>query len=224
MVSLGTWLQNTGAGWLMTSLNPDPLVVSMVQAATIVPIFLLALPAGAVADILDRRLFLIFTQVATLVVAALLAVLTLTHQTTAWNLLALTFLLGVGAAMTQPAWAASIPELVPRGDLVQAIALNGIGFNIARAVGPALAGVLVLLGGAGLAFTCNAVSFVAVIAALVAWRRRDGRGTLPREHFLSAIRAGMRYVQNTPLMRAAMLRAFVFFFAGAAPWGLLPLV
>src|SRR5271165_446798 len=224
VVSLGTWLQNTGAGWLMTSLNPDPLVVSLVQAATIVPIFLLALPSGALADIVDRRTFLLGTQVGTALVAALLAALTLAHLTTAWSLLALTFLLGIGSAMTQPAWAAIIPELVPRADLVPAIALNGIGFNIARSIGPALAGVLLLIGGAGLAFVFNAASFIAVIAALLAWRRTDRRGPLPREHFLSAIRAGVRYVRHTPRMRAAMLRAFVFFFAGSAPWGLLPLV
>ena len=224
VVSLGTWLQNTGAGWLMTSLNPDPLVVSLVQAATIVPIFLLALPAGAIADIVDRRIFLLATQVGTLIVASVLAILTLTHQTTAGSLLGLTFLLGIGAAMTQPAWAAIVPELVPRADLVQAIALNGIGFNIARAIGPALAGALVLVGGAGLAFSFNAVSFIAVIGALLLWRPTDRRSPLPREHFLSAIRAGMRYVRNTPRMRSAMLRAFVFFVAGGAPWGLLPLI
>ena len=147
VTSLGTWLQNTGAGWLMTSLDPAPLLVAMVQAATILPAFLLALPGGALADIVDRRRFLIGTQGWTMLVAALLAALTLAHQTGAWGLLALTFAIGIGSALTAPAWSAIVPELVPRGDLVPAIALNGIGFNLARALGPALAGFLVLLGG-----------------------------------------------------------------------------
>ena len=176
---LGTWLQNTGAGWLMTSLAPDPLIVSMVQAATITPVFLLALPGGALADIVDRRIFLIGTQVWTCLAAALLAVLTLSGAMTAGWLLFLTFAIGIGTALTAPAWSAVVPELVPREDLVQAIALNGIGYNLTRAVGPALAGFLILLGGTSLAFSLYAVSITAVIGALVAdtllrarrWRR-----------------------------------------------------
>ncbi len=140
ITSLGTWLQNTGAGWLMTTLSPNALTVSLVQAATILPMFLLALPAGALADIIDRRLFLIGTQVWTMLAAALLAALTISGATGVWGLLALTFAIGVGSAMTSPAWGAIVPELVPREDLVQAIALNGIGFNIARAIGPAWPG------------------------------------------------------------------------------------
>jgi MFS family permease len=226
ITSLGTWLQNTGAGWLMTSLDPAPLLVAMVQAATILPAFLLALPGGALADIVDRRRFLIGTQSWTMLVAALLAALTLAHQTGAWGLLALTFGIGIGSALTAPAWSAIVPELVPRGDLVPAIALNGIGFNLARALGPALAGFLVLLGGAGFTFALYAVSIVAVIWALAIWRkrRRDQRSALPREHLLSAMRAGTRFVRNTPAMRAAMVRAFCYSLPAAAPWALLPLV
>jgi MFS family permease len=226
VTSLGTWLQNTGAGWLMTSLAPSPFFVAMVQAATILPAFLLALPGGALADIIDRRRFLIGTQGWTMLSAALLAGLTLAHQTGAWGLLGLTFAIGIGAALTGPAWSAIVPELVPRGDLVPAIALNGIGFNLARAVGPALAGFLVLLAGTGFAFSLYAVSIGAVIWALVIWRRRrrDQIGALPREHLLSAIRAGMRFVRHTPAMRAAMVRAFAYSLPAAAPWALLPLV
>ncbi len=221
---LGIWLQSTSAGWLMTSLSTSPLTVSMVQAATILPLFLLALPAGALADIIDRRLFLIGTQVWTMAAAGLLAALTLSGAAGIWGLLALTFAIGVGFAMTSPAWGAIVPELVPREDLVQAIALNGIGFNLARAIGPALAGVVVVLAGPGVAFAAFAVSILAVITALALWRRDGERSVLPREHLLSAMRAGTRFVRNTPAMRAAMLRAFAYSLPAAAPWAVLPLV
>jgi MFS family permease len=224
VTSLGTWLQNTGAGWLMTSLSPNPLTVSLVQAATILPFFLLALPAGAIADIVDRRLFLVGTQVWTMAAAAVLAAMTIAHITTPASLLILTFAIGIGSAMTGPAWGAIVPELVPREDLVQAIALNGIGFNIARALGPALAGFLVVLAGSGFAFALFAVSILAVIGALLTWRRAQSRSALPREHLMSAIRAGMRFVANTPAMRATMVRSFAYALPAAAPWAVLPLV
>jgi MFS family permease len=224
IVWLGTWLQNTGAGWLMTSLDPKPIVVAMVQAATILPVFLLALPGGALADIVDRRLFLIATQVLTMASAGLLAIMTLLHVITAESLLAFTFLIGVGSALTAPAWSASVPELVPRWDLVQAIALNGIGFNLARAVGPALAGFLVALAGSGLTFSLFTLTFPTLIGALLIWRRRPYASKLPREHLLSAMRAGMRFVRNTPAMQSAMVRAFTYSLPAAAPWALLPLV
>jgi MFS family permease len=224
VTSLGTWLQNTGAGWLMTTLSPSPLTVSLVQAATILPFFLLALPAGAIADIVDRRLFLIGTQVWTMAAAGVLAGMTIAGMTTPASLLSLTFAIGIGSAMTGPAWGAIVPELVPREDLVQAIALNGVGFNIARALGPAIAGFLVVLAGSGFAFALFAVSILAVIGALVSWRRTEARATLPREHLMSAIRAGVRFVVNTPAMRATMLRSFTYALPAAAPWAVLPLV
>lgn len=225
VVSLGVWMQNTGAGWLMTTMAPDPFMVSLVSAATILPVFMLALPAGALADIVDKRLFLIGTQGWMLLAAALLALLTYADITGIGSLLSLTFAIGLGSAMNNPAWGTVMAEAVPRKDLVQAIALNGIGFNLARAVGPALAGVLVLAGGPELAFALNAVSYVAVIVALLVWRRPRARpSSLPREHLLSAMRAGMRFVRHTPTMRAAMVRTAAFFFAGAAPWAMLPLV
>lgn len=221
---LGMWLQNTGAGWLMTTLAPDPLIVSMVQAATIMPVFLLAIPGGAMADIVDRRIFLIGCQIWTCAAAALLAILTLSGAMTAPWLLILTFAIGIGSALNNPAWSAVVPELVPREDLVQAIALNGIGFNLTRAVGPALAGFLILLGGPSLAFSLYAVSILVVIVSLVTWRRNARHFTgLPREHFLSAMRAGMRFVRNTPAIRSAMMRTIAYSIPCAAPWGLLPL-
>ena len=223
VVWLGTWLQNTGAGWLMTSLAPRPLVVAMVQAATIMPVFLLALPGGAMADIVDRRAFLIGTQIWTVLAASLLAILTLSHAMTAPWLLVLTFAIGIGAALTQPAWSAIIPELVPREDLVGAITLNGIGFNLTRAIGPALAGFLILLGGSGLTFSLYAVSILAVIGALIMWRRGRRFTGLPREHLVSAMRAGMRFVRNTPAIQHAMIRTIAYSIPASAPWALLPL-
>jgi MFS family permease len=217
VVWLGTWLQNTGAGWLMTTLAPRPLIVAMVQAATIMPVFLLALPGGAMADIVDRRMFLIGTQVWTVAAAALLAVLTVTHCMTAVWLLILTFAIGIGSALTAPAWSAIIPELVPREDLVG-------GFNLTRAIGPALAGFLILLGGSGLTFSLYAVSILAVIGALVMWHRDSRRFTgLPREHLFSAMRAGMRFVRNTPALQHAMVRTIAYSIPASAPWALLPL-
>jgi MFS family permease len=224
VVSLGVWMQNTGAGWLMTSLAPNPFTVSMVQAATIMPVFLLALPAGALADIIDKRRLILGTQSWMLAAAAVLAVLTYFGATGALGLLALTFAIGVGSAMNSPAWGSVMAEVVPRHDLAQAIALNGVGFNLARAIGPALAGALVLAGGPALAFALNAASYTAVIVALFMWHRRNRRSALPREHFISAMRVGMRFTRHTPVMRAAMVRAAVYFAPASAPWALLPLV
>jgi len=221
---LGTWLQNTGAGWLMTTLAPNPFIVAMVQAATIMPVFLLALPGGAMADIVDRRVFLIGAQLWTILAAAALAILTISGAVTAFWLLAFTFAIGIGSALTAPAWSAIVPELVPREDLVQAIALNGIGYNLTRAIGPALAGFLILLGGTSLAFSLYAVSILAVLAALFTWHRGRRFTGLPREHLLSAMRAGVRYVRNTPAIRYAMVRTIAFSIPAAAPWALLPLL
>lgn len=225
VTALGIWMQNTGAGWLMTTLSPDAISVSLVQAATIVPTFLLALPAGALADIVDRRMYLIVTQVWTMAAATLLAGLTYAGAIDAAGLIALTFAIGIGSAMYQPAWGATVPEVVPRQDLVQAIALNGIGFNLARAVGPAIGGIILLFGGPSLTFLLYALSFLVGIGVLVAWKRpQTARGTLPREHLLSAMRAGMQFVRHTPAMRAAMIRAVAYFLPSAAIWALLPLI
>lgn len=224
VVSLGVWMQNTGAGWLMTTLAPDALSVSLVQAATILPIFLLALPAGALADILDRRRFILGTQGWMLTSAVLLAVLTWFGLTGPTILLALTFAIGVGTAMNSPAWGSVMAESVPRHDLVQAIALNGVGFNIARAVGPAIAGLILVFGGPSATFALNAISYLAVVAALLTWRRRKRSTALPPEHLLGAIRAGMRFVRHSPAMRAAMLRSALYYAPSAAPWAMLPLV
>ncbi len=220
----GMWMQNTGAGWLMTSLAPSPLMVSLVQVASLLPVFLLGLPAGALAYIIDRRLFLILAQAWIAASGTLLAVLTYAGLLGPWGLIALTFAIGAGTAMNFPGWAATTPELVPRKDLTQAIVLNGIGFNLTRAVGPALGGFTIAALGAEANFALNAVSFVAVIAALLAWRRRPERSRLPKEHFLQAMRTGVGFVRAAPVMRAAIIRGCVFFGFSAAIWGLLPLL
>ena len=221
----GMWIQNTGAGWLMTSLAPSPLMVSLVQAAAMLPVFLFALPGGALADILDRRLALVAAQLWIAAMGVLLAVLAAADALGPWGLLALTFAIGAGTAVNFPAWAAATPELVPRQDLVGAIALNGIGFNLARALGPALGGFVLAAAGPAAAFALNALCFLVLLGALVAWRRpAASRAALPRERLLGAMRAGLRFVAAAPAMQAAILRAGAFFFFAAAVWALLPLV
>ena len=190
--NIGTWMHDVGASWLMTSLAPSPLMVALVQAATSLPVFFLALPAGALADIADRRRYLIATQLWMLVTAAILGVCTLIGITNAWLLLAFTFALGCGAAMTMPAWAAIAPELVSRDTLPAAITLNGLGMNVSRAIGPALAGVVVAMSGPATVFLLNAVSFLGVLWVLFGWRRIPRKSTLPAERLLGAMRAGLR--------------------------------
>jgi MFS family permease len=220
---LGTWLQNTGAGWLMTDLAPEPAMVAAVQAATLLPVFLFALPAGALADIIDRRLFLIVSMAVQAVAALALAGLTLAGLTGPWLLLFFTFLIGAGNAMSMPAWAATTPELVSREELPQAIALHGMAFNGARAVGPAIGGVVLATLGAWACFAVNAISYIPLIGAFAAWKR-DAANVPSREHFLSAVRAGLRYVGSTPPFQRLMIRAALLFTFASAPWALLPLI
>lgn len=220
---LGTWLQNTGAGWLMTDLAPEPAMVAAVQAATTLPIFLLALPAGALADIIDRRLFLIASMAVQAVAAVMLAALTIAGLTGAWTLLFFTFLIGAGNAMSSPAWAAITPELVSREDLPQAIALHGMAFNGARAVGPAIGGVVLATIGAWACFAANALSYLPLIGAFAAWKR-DASNAPSRERFLSAVKAGLRYVGSTPALQRLMIRAALLFTFASAPWAFLPLI
>src|SRR5215211_6734720 len=221
----GMWIQNTGAGWLMTSLAPSPLMVSLVQAAAMLPVFLFALPGGALADILDRRLALVAAQLWIAAMGVLLAALAAAGLLGPWGLLALTFAIGAGTAVNFPAWAAATPELVPREDMVQAVALNGVGFNLARALGPALGGFVLAAAGPAAAFALNALGFLALLWALIAWRRPVApRSHLPPERLPSAVRAGLRFAIAVPALRAAILRACAFFFFASAVWALLPLI
>ena len=222
--NIGTWMQEVGAGWLMATLVPDPLMVSLVQASATLPFFLLAIPAGALADIIDRRKYLIATQIWMSVCAATLGILTLTGFTTAWTLLFLTFCLGIGAAMMMPAWGAIVPELVRRSELQSAIALNTVAMNSARAIGPALAGLIIAATSPGVVFILNAVSFFAVILAFKKWKVDPKSSPLPKEHLHGAIRAGLRYARHSDELRSVLARGAAFFVFASAPWALLPLI
>jgi MFS family permease len=222
--NLGTWLQNVAAGWLMTALTPSPLMIALVQAATTLPVFLLALPAGALADVIDRRRLLLTAQGWMLVAAAALAAFTAAGVVTPWLLLALTFALGLGFALNAPAWQAVVPELVPRAEVPAAVALNGVSLNASRAVGPALGGVLVAAAGPGAAFLLNALSFVAVLWVLYRWDRPPDASALPAERLVGAMRAGARYVRHAPAFRAVLVRAAAFVSGAAGLWALLPAV
>lgn len=217
-------MQNVGAAWLMTGLAPSPLQVALVQTATNLPVFLLGVPAGAFADIFDRRRLLIITQGWMLAAAAALGFLTLSHQTGPWTLLFLTFVLGLGSTMNGPAWQAIMPELVPRSELPAAIALNSVGFNLARAAGPALGGLVVSLVSPGAAFMLNALSFVGVMIVLYQWPRKPDLAPKNPESVGSAIIAGFRYVRFAPEMHAVLIRSGVFIISASALWSILPLV
>jgi MFS family permease len=221
---IGSWMHEVGAGWLMITLGAGPVQVALVQAATALPVFLLALPAGALADILDRRRFLIAAQAWTALVAVTLAGLTWAGLVDARTLLLLAFFLACGTAMMTPAWAATLPELVPRDELQAAIALNSTGINVARAIGPAVAGVIVATAGPAPVFALNAASCVCVIVVLVRWRREPAVTALRGERFLGAMRAGVRYVRETPALQRVMVRATGFFLFASSLWALLPLV
>jgi MFS family permease len=222
--NIGSWMHEVGAGWLMTSLAPSPLMVALVQAATTAPVFLLALPAGALADIVDRRRYLIASQIWMMITAATLGALTLSGMTTALILLIFTFALGIGTAMMMPAWGAITPELVQRSELQAAIGLNTIGMNVSRSVGPALAGLIVAAAGPGMVFILNAISFLAVIAALKRWQRPPTESELPAERVFGAIRAGLRYARHSPELRAVLTKGAAFFVFASASWALLPLI
>ena len=222
--NVGTWMQDVGAGWLMTSLSSSPSLVALVEAADSLPVMLLALPAGAIADIVDRRRLLIATQVYLMVIAAALGILTWLNVMTPWMLLGFTFALGVGTAMVMPAWAAIVPELVPPEDLPSAVALNSIAINVSRTIGPAIAGVLVAAVGAWLVFILNALSYIGILAVLVRWRRERRKSSLPAERFVSAIRVGLRFVTHTRALQIVLIRGSAFFVFASATWSLFPLI
>jgi MFS family permease len=223
--NIGTWMSNAASGWLMTSLNPDPLIVSLVQVATALPMFLFALPAGALADMFDRRRLLLAATIGITVVTTLLAILVWLDLVTPTNLLIFTFLAGVGGALNAPAWQSTVPQLVPKKELQPAIVLNGIGVNISRAVGPALGGIITAAWGIASPFWINAASNLGVIAGLLWWRPPEQPpGRLPAERFWAAMRSGFRYARYNPHLRATLVRALAFFIFASTYWALLPLV
>lgn len=222
--NIGTWMHDVGASWLMTTLTASPMMVALVQTMNSAPIMLLALPAGALADIVNRRRYLLATQSWMFLSALGLALCTWQGLTTDGLLIGFTFLLGCGAAMSLPAWAAVTPELVSKNELHAAITLNGLGINVSRAIGPAIAGVLVSTYGAASVFILNAVSFLGVIGVLYTWKRSSDQGVLPAERLLGAIRSGVRYARYSSLLPAILARGAAFFLFASALWALLPVL
>jgi MFS family permease len=220
----GTWMQTVGAQWLLVDAPNAAALVSLVQAATTLPVMLLALPGGVLADTFDRRWLLFTIQVYFFTVGILLAVLTAIGQMPPALLIAFTFVLGVGTAVQLPTWAATVPELVPRSQLRAASRLDLVGVNVSRAIGPAIAGfVIAHLGGAAVVFGLNAASVLVLAVALLAWRRRQPVLTT-RERFVPALRAGARYVWHEPVVRRIMLRAIFFVVPATGLWALLPVI
>jgi MFS family permease/quinol monooxygenase YgiN len=225
VANIGTWMYSTAAAWLMTSLDGDPVMVSLVQVAMSLPMFLFALPAGALADIIDKRRFILALEMLVTVVSVLFAALVSLGLVTPWLLLVFLFLIGVLAAVEAPAWQAIVPLLVSKQDLHSAIAANSVGVNVSRAIGPALAGALIAGFGIAMPFWLDAASNLGVIAVFWWWCPPQAKGhALPAERFIGAIRTGFRYARHNRILRATLARAVGFFLFASAYWALLPLV
>ncbi len=223
--NIGSWMYNVASGWLMTSLDPNPFTVSMVQVANSLPMFLFAIPAGALMDMVDQRRFLIFGEVTVMITSTAFAALVWLHLITPTSLLLFSFIVTVGSAITYPAWQAVVARLVPRPELPAAVAANSVGINVSRAVGPALGGVIVGAFGIAAPFWVDAFSNLGVIAALLWWRPPRTIGTrLPPEPFGSAIRNGFRHARYNAHLSGTLIRATAFFVFASAYWALLPLV
>jgi MFS family permease len=218
------WMNDVAAAWLMTSIGPSPLWVALVQTASTLPVFLLGLPSGAFADILDRKRYFMLTQFWVAVVATVLCVVIMAGWITAPLLLALTFANGVGLAMRWPVFSAIIPEVVGKRQLAQALALNGVAMNGSRIVGPLLAGALIASVGSAWVFVLNAVLSVFAGLLIMRWRREHRESPLGRERLGSAMRVGLQYVWQSSRMRAILLRIALFFLHSTALLALLPLV
>src|SRR5579863_5380042 len=218
----GAFMQNVGAAWLMVSLGAGPMYVALTQTAASLPYFLLALPAGSAGDIFDRRKLVLFTELWMTGAALLLAVLTMAGFMSPWLLLGLTFALSAGDAFETPTWHAILPELVSKEDLPAASALNGIEFNFARAVGPALAGFVIAFAGIGTAFLLNTLSFFGVILVVARWHRAAIKRTTPPETVTGATVAAIRYVRYSPAVRIVLLRAGTAMFFASGLLALLP--
>ena len=225
IANIGIAIFDTSSGWLMTTLNADPMAVSTVQIATTLPMFLLTLPAGALADIVDSRRLLIVVEIVVTAVSAIFAALVTMHEATPTALLATTFVLGAAGALTAPAWLKITPLLVAPRELAAAVAANGAAYNLSRALGPALGGVAIVTLGIQSPFWTFSASNLALIGALVWWRSpRKGKESLPAERLTSAIRTGLRYAANNRHLGATMVRALAFFPFASAYWALLPLI
>ena len=220
--NIGTWMQDVGESWLMTSLTPSPVLVALVETAGSLPVVLVALPAGALADVVDRRRLLLVMQSWMFIAAGAMGVLALMGHMTPARLLFLTFLLGVGSAMSSPIWQAITPELVSPSDLPAAITLSGVGINIARAIGPALGGLIVAASGPWAVFFLNAASFMGIMVVVYHWQPAPRKSKLPPEDIIGAMRAGTRYLRHSPELQTVLLRSGIFIVCASALWALLP--
>jgi MFS family permease len=220
---IGKWMQMLGAAWLMTQLTTSPLMVSLVQAAMMLPVFLVILPAGALADMVDRRRYLLFTQAWMVAAAGILGVLTLLGYVTPWILLGFTFLLGLGAVINDPAWQAITPEVASPQNLAAAVALNSAAFNVARAVGPALGGAIIAATNSGIAFLMNAAGFFGVILFLYRWKRPRHEHA-DAERLVESLRAGFAYVRRNHLAHCVLIRTAAFSVAASSLLALLPVI
>jgi len=223
--NIGYWMYSAALGWLMTSLDSSPLLVALVQVATALPMCLFVLPAGALADIVDRRKLLIIGELTVAIFSVALAALVWLQLINPLGLLLFAFFVASGSAIDAPAWEAVVPQLVPKSDLAPAVSANSAGVNLSRAVGPGLGGAIIGLYGIAAPFWINAISNFGVIGALLWWREpRSKAPRLPPEHFTNAILAGLRYARNNSPLRATLVRAMAFAFFASAYWALLPLV
>ena len=222
--NVGTWFQNVGGVWLMTRFTTSPLLIALMQTATTLPVFLVGFPAGALADIVNRRRLLLATQGLILVVAAALSVLTFAGLMNVPLLLGFTFVLGLGAILANPAWQAVNAELVPPDELPAAVTLSSVSYNLARAVGPALAGLIIAVAGPAAVFLLNAIAFLYVVIVLFRWHPAPLKAVLPAERLVGAMRTGVRFVQNSPEMQTVLIRTFFFIFFISGLWALLPVI
>jgi MFS family permease len=222
--NLGGLIQGVGAAWMMTSLTTSENMIALVQASTTLPIMMFSLVAGAIADNFDRRRVMLVAQAFMFSVSALLAAIAYLGWISPWLLLAFTFLIGCGTALNNPAWQASVGDMVPREDVAGAVSLNSMGFNLTRSVGPAIGGLIVAFGGAAAAFTANAASYVALVVTLLRWKSPRSAAALPREEIGQAIVAGLRYVSVSPNLLKVFARSFVFGLSAVAILALLPVV
>jgi MFS family permease len=222
--NFGGLVQGVAAGWMMTSLTADPGMIALVQASTSLPILLFSLSAGALADSFDRRHVMLVAQAVMLVVSLGLMGASWADLLTPWTLLTFTFLIGVGTALNNPSWQASVGDLVPRDQVPEAVSLSGIGFNLMRSVGPAVGGAIVATFGAAVAFAVNAVCYLPFIATLLRWNPARPPQPLPREPFVTALGSGLRYAAMSPAILRVLARSFLFGFGAVACLALLPIV
>ncbi|MFO1336720.1 MAG: MFS transporter [Burkholderiaceae bacterium] len=218
------WMNDVAAAWLMTTLTTSPVLVALVQTASTLPVFLLGLPSGALADILDRRRYFAGTQLWVALNAVVLAVLSLADALSAPLLIALTFTNGIGLAMRWPVFAAIVPEIVPRHHMTQALALNGVAMNLSRIVGPVVAGAILAATSSAWVFVLNAVLAFGAFMLILRWKSQHKESALPGERFVGAMRVGWQHVMQSPRMRAVLLRIFLFFLQSTALMALLPLI